>query len=217
MKGLHRSDESHHRRAATGWREPAKQSHDYRRGRDRTDRRNSAGLWRQRSGRPSRETFGPPGGLDRGTWAHRTRPTGCPWSRRRPGRGSDGGRHGPSGPAAPIRFRPFPRCGHHLDDPGPEAGRALRPAKSGPSGLERPKDARFIRATRQSPGGPGAGTRRHPRVSASWISDSSRRTLNVLARRIVRGVGERGRWGALNHARRHRRTDAHRAEDRPAG
>jgi hypothetical protein len=86
------------------------------------------------SGRPVRETFGPPGRRDWGTWAQRPGYTGWPWSRRRPGDGSDGGRHGPSGLAAPVRVRPFPRRGYRLDDPGQEAGPALRPDESRPSG-----------------------------------------------------------------------------------
>jgi hypothetical protein len=53
-----------------------------------------------------------------------------------PGDGSDGSRLGRSGLAAPVRVRPFPRCGYRFDDPVREDGQALRPDRSGMSGWE---------------------------------------------------------------------------------
>jgi hypothetical protein len=85
--------------------------------------------------------------------------------RRGPVDRSGGGRHGLSGLAAPVRVRPLPRCWYGLDDFGQEAVR-----RCGLTGPERrvgsPRGVRIVRARRQSPGGPAAGTRRHPGASS---------------------------------------------------
>jgi hypothetical protein len=45
-----------------------------------------------------------------------------------------GGRHGPSGLAAPVRVRSFPRCRDRLGGLGREAGETVRSNRSGTSG-----------------------------------------------------------------------------------
>jgi hypothetical protein len=124
-KGFHQSEEPHGHYNAPGYRKPAKQSHDYAERRDRTDSRDDAGPWWQLPGRLNPETLGRSGGWDRGTTAQFPRQTGWPRSEKGRAYGSNGRAHVPSGLAAPVRVRPFPRFACRLNDAGREAGPPL--------------------------------------------------------------------------------------------
>ena len=63
----------------------------------------------------------------------------------------DGGRQGALGLAAPVRVRPFPRCGYRLDDPGREARQRSTAGRVGDVGSKRPKDVRGSRARGNHP------------------------------------------------------------------